>query len=234
MTQPPKFAETSASSIAVLNKNVLYARLPVLGIGVDKAFAAAAEKARSERTIIGTILDLRGSQGGLISDIVRFLDLFFDDDVLIQERVRANGRTVVERATRNPPAPLDPIVVLIDEHTASGSEAAAASFRKSNRAMILGRKSMGWASVGTTAFLPSKSLLRFPTGDLWELDVGPITGHGVKPDVEFLDSTPSQSTGKEDRMLEAAYEVLLGSPSGTRQDLIATAKRIVGTYRKAH
>lgn len=233
-TETRALAEPSDNTIAVLNKNVLYARLPAIGVGVGKAFEAAAKKAQSEYSIIATILDLRGSQGGRTDDIVRFLDLFFDDGVLLQYRMRVNGRTESERATRTPPARLDPTIVLIDEETASGSEAAAASFRKSNRAMILGRKSKGWASVTSTAFLPSKSLLRFPTGDLWEPDVGPITGHGVMPDVEFVDSTPPHSLGKDDRMLAAAYAVLIGSPSGSRHDLIATAKQVVETYRDGH
>jgi hypothetical protein len=233
-TAPGALAGRSDNIIAVLNKNVLYARLPVIGMGVSKFFEAAAKKARSESSIIATIIDLRGSQGGRIDDIVRFVDLFFDDGILLQWRMRANGRTETERATRNPPARLDPTIVLIDEQTASGSEAVAASFRKSSRAMILGRKSMGLANITTTAFLPSKSLLRFPTGDLLESDIGPITGHGVMPDVEFADSTPPQSMGKDDRMLAAAYAILIGSPSGTRHDLIVTAQHIVETYREPH
>ncbi len=83
-------SEQGRPAFAIINRNVLYARYPFFGPDAHKAFRTATIKAQSEHSIIGVILDLRGCHGGTVNEVVLFLDLFFDEGVLVESRNRTD------------------------------------------------------------------------------------------------------------------------------------------------
>lgn len=131
----------------------------------------------------GLIIDLRGNPGGLLRETVDTADLFLDDGVILTE-VDRDGNETVHRA-RPGGAALDiPIVLLMDQFSASGSEVLAAALHDNGRATVIGSKSFGKGTVNISQQLEDGGALfvvirRWLTPDGVQID-----GVGITPDVE--------------------------------------------------
>ena len=94
----------------------------------------------------GLLIDLRGNPGGILEQVVKITDLFLKEGVIVYYKERTKKQKVfpAHRA-----ATLDefPIVILIDEYSASGSEILAGALKDHNKALIVGRNSFGKGSV---------------------------------------------------------------------------------------
>lgn len=146
------------------------------------------------------ILDLRDNPGGFMNELVDIASLFLAKDTLIY---RIEGRRVLGpsqiRAPRNGDFRDLPMMVLVDEGSASASEALAGTLQDHDRALVLGRRSFGKALMQQAFPVP-------PQGDLMWLTVGRIV-------------TPSG------RIIQRSYRGLkreqyysFGGVSGTDQD----------------
>jgi len=131
----------------------------------------------------GLIIDLREDPGGLLQETVDTADLFLDSGVILSELDR-DGRETFHRATPGGVALTIPIVVLMDENSASGSEVLAASLRDNGRAIIVGEKSFGKGTVNIERDLKDQGAL-FVTIRRWLTPKGvQIDEVGITPDVE--------------------------------------------------
>ena len=103
-----------------------------------------------EEGVEGLILDLRGNPGGLLSQATRVADLFLPKDApIVSIRERNGRREEVRYSQRNPIAGDLPLVILIDEGSASASEIVAGAIQDNDRGVILGSTSFGKGSVQT-------------------------------------------------------------------------------------
>lgn len=130
------------------------------------------------------ILDLRNNPGGLLDAAVRMVEKFIEKGKLI---VFTKGRRPAQNmefisAGTNPIIDL-PIVVLINEGSASGSEIMAGALQDYKRAIILGTKSFGKGSVQTIIPLSDGSALRLTTSRYFTPLGKQIHGKGVIPDI---------------------------------------------------
>ena len=121
---------------------------------VIEAFSRHATR-RPERII----LDLRGNGGGFINVAVALADLFLEKGQLI---VRTEGRdfTKEDRATGHGVFPREPLVVLVDENSASASEILAGALQDWDRAVIVGRRTFGKGLVQQQYVLDDGSAIR--------------------------------------------------------------------------
>jgi carboxyl-terminal processing protease len=107
------------------------------------------------------ILDLRGNGGGLLIESVDIVNMFVPKD---QPIVNTKSRMIEENrvySTRNEPMNLDiPVVVLIDENSASASEIVAGSLQDLDRAVVVGRTSFGKGLVQRTIDLKYGSKMK--------------------------------------------------------------------------
>jgi carboxyl-terminal processing protease len=111
-----------------------------------EAIEALQQESAEREGLRGLLLDLRGNSGGLLSQATAVVDQFVEvgDLVLVHS---ADG-TEVERATRAMAVPQDlPLVVLIDEQSASASEIVSGSLKHLGRAAVVGRTSFGKGTV---------------------------------------------------------------------------------------
>ncbi|MEK7765930.1 MAG: S41 family peptidase, partial [bacterium] len=150
---PPK--EVSMERAVITPVNIRDTVLGDVGYVAIKSFsehtaenlAAALERFRA-RGVTGVILDLRGNPGGLLQEAYRVVDLFLPGGKLI---VSTEGRDPAQRAkyySTDKRAPcLLPLVVLTNEHSASGSEIVAGALQDWGRAVIAGWRTFGKASV---------------------------------------------------------------------------------------
>ena len=166
------------------------------------------------------ILDLRNNPGGLMSSAVDVVDRMIDEGVIVSTR-GAHTEPQVIKAHSAQTYPRFPLVVLIDQGSASGSEIVAGSLQDHGRAVIVGERSWGKGSVQRTIKLPDSGAIVKLTTDYYYLPKGRCVHRlpgarewGVAPDVEealdpnridslrakmetLMRSEPPQPRGKE-------------------------------------
>jgi carboxyl-terminal processing protease len=157
----------SVSLVRLAAPGVGYLRLEEFGPEAGREVHDALRRLRGQRAS-AVILDLRGNPGGLVTAAVEIAQEFFPKGTLV---FRSRGRKRDANAEHVTEAKGDfvdlPLVVLLNEHSASASEALAASLQDHDRALIVGRRSFGKALV-QTGFLVA------PVGDLVMLTIAHI------------------------------------------------------------
>ena len=120
----------------------------------------------------GIVLDLRRNPGGLLDQGIAVSDLFLPDDAAIVEtRGRGPRQTEVFKATRDDRYRGVPVVVLVDENSASASEIIAGALQDHDRAVVVGMPSFGKGSVQTLFRVSGGNVLRLTTAR-WYTPVG--------------------------------------------------------------
>lgn len=126
-----------------------------------KVLAAPVFKDKPAR---GLIIDLRDNGGGSLEEAVGIVDLFVNDGVVVS--VKSRDKTEMKAATPSEMLAGVPIVVLINEGTASGAEVIAAALQDFHRATVIGRRSLGVAEVMTLKHLKSGGSMKLPLSEL--------------------------------------------------------------------
>jgi carboxyl-terminal processing protease len=131
----------------------------------------------------GLIIDMRVNPGGLLQETVDTADLFLDSGVILTE-VDRDGNQNVYRARAGGAALDIPIVLLVDEFSASGAEVLAAALKDNGRATIVGETTFGKGTVNIAQPLQDGGAL-YVTVRRWLTPNGvQIDGVGITPDLE--------------------------------------------------
>ena len=129
------------------------------------------------------VVDLRGNPGGLLVAAVEAADLFIDQGVIVS----THGRSAQEDFTytaREPGTWHMPLVVLIDQDSASAAEIFAGAIRDHRRGSIIGRRSYGKGSVqGIFPLSTGSAGVRLTTAKFYSPNGYPYSGVGVDPDI---------------------------------------------------
>jgi carboxyl-terminal processing protease len=130
------------------------------------------------------ILDLRNNPGGLLDVAVRVVENFIEKGkIVVSTKGRKSSQNLEFVSKKTQPILNLPLVALINEGSASGSEIVAASLQDYKRAIILGTKSFGKGSVQTVVPLSDGSALRLTTSRYFSPSGKQIHGKGVMPDI---------------------------------------------------
>jgi carboxyl-terminal processing protease len=147
----------------------------------------------------GLILDLRYNPGGLLDSAIRISDMFLDHGVIVSTKGRGGAHERITKATAEGTLPQFPIVVLVNEGSASASEIVSGALKDNDRAIIVGTRTVGKGSVQelmkldgeagavklTTIYyyLPSgRNINRHDDKDVWGVD--PTDGYYVPMSVD--------------------------------------------------
>lgn len=156
------------------------------------------------------IVDVRGNPGGLLSASVDVANRFVSSGVIVSTR----GRNPIEDYTHRAEVANTwrvPLVVLIDENSASASEIFAAAIRDHKRGTIVGHQSFGKGSVqGIFPLNVSGGGVRLTTAKFYSPHGKPISEVGVKPDVDVQYTAKSNGASKtksDDQVLRVAVQV---------------------------
>ncbi len=103
----------------------------------------------------GLILDLRFNPGGRLDQAVQIVDMFVDHGVIVSTKGRNRPEQKIE-ATSEGTLPKFPMIVLVNEHSASASEIVSGSLKDNNRALVIGTRTYGKGSVQEVIPLDSK------------------------------------------------------------------------------
>ncbi|MEM8936682.1 MAG: S41 family peptidase [Pseudomonadota bacterium] len=135
----------------------------------------------------GLVLDLRWNPGGLLDQAVAVADVFLEGGEIVSTRGRRASDTLREMGTPGDRMNGKPVVVLINEGSASASEIVAGALQDRNRGVVLGVKSFGKGSVQTVIPLRngSQGALRLTTARYYTPSGRSIQALGIAPDVEM-------------------------------------------------
>ena len=166
--------------------DVAYIRITSFSGDTDKMVEKAIKQAKKELkgNIKGVVLDVRNNPGGLLDQAVNISDLFLDKGEIVSTRSRNEEDTVRYTAKEGDITEGLPIVVMINDGSASASEILAGALQDHKRAIILGEKSFGKGSVQTVVPLGKYGAMRLTTARYYTPSGRSIQATGIIPDVE--------------------------------------------------
>ena len=172
----------------IKNDDILYIRISSFteenDTAIKKAYADAAKKLGDK--MAGIIIDVRNNPGGLLDQAVAISDLFLSEGEIVSTRSRNDQDNVKYSAHSGDISNGLPIVVLINEGSASASEIVAGALQDHHRAIILGQKSFGKGSVQTVVPLGDFGAMRLTTARYYTPSGRSIQAKGIEPDIEVL------------------------------------------------
>lgn len=131
----------------------------------------------------GLVLDLRNNPGGLLDQAIAVSDGFLDHGEVVSTRERNPDNTKRYAAQPGELIPGLPIVVLINNGSASASEIVAGALQDHKRAVVLGTKSFGKGSVQTIIPLKDHGAMRLTTSRYYTPSGRSIQAKGIEPDI---------------------------------------------------
>ena len=140
------------------------------------------ELEESENPPIGYVLDLRNNPGGLLTESVSVSDLFLEQGEIVSIRGREKKDVQVFSAKKGDLINKKPLVILINEGSASASEIVAGALQDHDRAVIMGMKSFGKGSVQTIVPIDSGAI-RLTIAKYYTPSGDSIQAVGIEPDV---------------------------------------------------
>jgi carboxyl-terminal processing protease len=188
---------------------------------VDDFVRKVDELYRQDPNVKGIVLDLRNDPGGLLDGAVAVAAAFLPADAVV---VSTNGQIPESKATfraapdyyarrgggdplRSLPAALKtvPLVVLVNEGSASASEIVAGALQDNKRATVMGAQTFGKGSVQTVRPLSSETALKITTARYYTPSGRSIQARGIVPDI-WLDETAEGNVFAALRLREADLE----------------------------
>lgn len=165
--------------------DVAYIRITSFSEDTDKMIAKALEKDKAELkgNLKGVIIDVRNNPGGLLDQAVSVSDLFLDQGEIVSTRSKNVADTVKYNAKNGDIAKGLPIVVMVNDGSASASEIVAGALQDHKRAVILGEKTFGKGSVQTVIPLGQYGAMRLTTARYYTPSGRSIQAKGIEPDV---------------------------------------------------
>lgn len=155
----------------------------------------------------GMILDLRNNPGGGLDSSVDIADQFLEEGVILTERF-GSGRERVFRSSDSGLAQDLPLVVLVNEGSASASEVLAGAIRDHERGTLVGVTTFGKGTVQTWHGLSNGGGVRITTARWLTPDGSWVNETGITPDVVVAASETLPEGPQDDAQLQAAIEQL--------------------------
>lgn len=140
-------------------------------------------RVQNQGELSGLVLDLRNNPGGLLDQAVAVSDLFLTSGLIVYTEGREAGSKMQFAAHQKGTEPAYPVIVLINNGSASASEIVAGALQDQGRAVILGTQSFGKGSVQTIIPLRGESGLRLTTARYFTPKGRSIQASGIVPDI---------------------------------------------------
>ena len=164
-------------------KNIGYIRLKSFNENSDEQFLKSVKEFERKSKIKGYVLDLRNNPGGLLTQAINITDFFLEDGEIVSTKGRKISETRKFFARKGDEIKGKPIVVLINNGSASASEIFAGALKDHKRAIILGENSYGKGSVQSIIPLRNGGGMRLTISKYYLPSGKSISEVGVKPDI---------------------------------------------------
>tara|TARA_B100001250_G_scaffold408039_1_gene429769 strand:+ start:446 stop:1582 length:1137 start_codon:yes stop_codon:yes gene_type:complete len=171
------------SKILGKNKNLGYIRLKSFNENSDKQFLNIIKQFEKDSKIEGYILDLRNNPGGLLTKAINITDFFLNDGEIVSTKGRQASETRKFFAKKGDEIRGKPIIILINNGSASAAEIFAGALKDHKRAIILGENSYGKGSVQSIIPLQNGGGMRLTISKYYLPSGDSISEVGVTPDI---------------------------------------------------
>jgi carboxyl-terminal processing protease len=202
----------------MLEPGYAYVRLSQFQLRSAADMLAAIETLTEESDghLKGLVLDLRNNPGGILNAAVDVSDAFLEDGLIVYTDGRINDSKLQFSATQGDVLNGAPIVVLINNGSASASEIVAGALQDRHRAIIMGNQSFGKGSVQTVIPVSKTTAIKMTTARYYTPSGRSIQAEGITPDIE-LDQLKVEAAKK--RPIKPLKEAnLTGHLKGGKED----------------
>ncbi len=195
----------------LIEEDIGYLRLRAFNENSSDQLKKEISKLEKNKKMVGYILDVRNNPGGLLSQAVKISDFFLNDGEIVStkgRRLRENRKFFANKGDRINGKPL---IVLINNGSASASEILAGALQDQKRAILLGENTYGKGSVQSIIPLRNKGAIRLTISKYYLPSGKSISEVGVTPDIKIEESGEEFSINTStDNQLNYAIKLLSG------------------------
>lgn len=184
----------------VIENDIGYMYIQTFDIGCAEEFKQKYDEL-VKKNIKSLIIDLRNNGGGVVDEALKILDYMLDKNEITLITVDKNENEVISKTSSNKTIDL-PIVLLVNEQTASASEIMAGALKDHERAKIVGEKTYGKGVIQELMTLTNGAGLKLTTNEYYTPNRNKINNIGITPDYEV------ELESLEDEQLQKAIELL--------------------------
>lgn len=168
----------------ILEDGFGYVRIAQFQTDTGTQFREALESmVKKDEPLQGVVIDLRNNPGGLLPSSVEVADALLDDGLIVYTEGRIPSANIKFRATPGDVIAGIPVVVIINNGSASAAEIVAGALQDHQRAIVIGTQSFGKGSVQTVLPLKDGKAIKLTTARYLTPDGHSIQAEGIKPDI---------------------------------------------------
>ena len=171
----------------VLEDDIAYIRISQFQSRTTEDLLKAVKKLRKKLNgdIKGLILDLRNNPGGVLNAAVSVSDAFLEEGLIVYTKGASESSRLEFNAAPDDVIDGAPIVVLVNQGSASASEIVAGALQDHNRAVVMGRKTFGKGSVQTIIPITKTIAIKLTTARYYTPNGRSIQADGIQPDIQL-------------------------------------------------
>jgi carboxyl-terminal processing protease len=149
----------------------------------DELQTALREINKKEGSLKGLLLDMRNNPGGILDQAIKVSDQFMKSGIIVSTKGRKKNTETTARARNHGDEPAYPIVILVNEGTASAAEIVSGALQENRKALIVGTQTFGKGSVQTVFPLEDGSALKLTTARYYTPKGRSVQEKGITPDL---------------------------------------------------
>ena len=195
----------------LVNDKVGYLRLRSFNENSSDQLKKEISEIEKNEKLVGYILDLRNNPGGLLSQAIKISDFFLNDGEIVSTKGRKNSENKKFFAKKGDKINGKPLIVLINNGSASASEIVAGALQDQKRAILLGETTFGKGSVQSIIPLKNRGAIRLTVSKYYLPSGKSISEVGVVPDIKVEEEGEEFSINTTtDNQLNYAIDLLIG------------------------
>ncbi|SUO97270.1 S41 family peptidase [Suttonella ornithocola] len=177
--------QTNSVSSKMLTPEYAYIRITQFQDDSNEALSKEIESLQVKYTLNGLIIDLRDNPGGILDSAIDIADLFLDDGEIVSIRGRIPEENENFHAQKGDILNKKPIVILVNNGTASAAEILAGALQDNHRALVVGQQTFGKGSVQSVAPLIHGGAIKLTTARYFTPSGKSIQATGITPQVQL-------------------------------------------------
>tara|TARA_Y100000780_G_scaffold118805_1_gene106939 strand:+ start:343 stop:1497 length:1155 start_codon:yes stop_codon:yes gene_type:complete len=203
--------EIKSVASKLIEKEIGYLRLRAFNENSSNQLKKEISKLEKKENLLGYIFDLRNNPGGLLSQAIQISDFFLDDGEIVSTRGRKTRENRKFFAKKGDKINGKPLIVLINNGSASAAEIVAGALQDQKRAILLGESTFGKGSVQSIIPLKNKGAIRLTISKYYLPSGKSISDIGVSPDIMVEESEENFVINTDsDNQLNYAIKLLNG------------------------
>jgi len=177
--------EIKSVASRLINDEVGYLRLRAFNENSSYQLKKEISKLEKNKNLVGYVFDLRNNPGGLLSQAVKISDFFLENGEIVSTKGRKNRENRKFFAKKGDNIKGKPLIVLINNGSASAAEIVAGALQDHKRAILLGETTYGKGSVQSIIPLKNRGAIRLTISKYYLPSGKSISEVGVSPDIKI-------------------------------------------------